>query len=156
MIASDVNAPTDPTDTVTPRPLEVLIIEDNVEEIRLIREGIANSCTGFALNVRIAKDGEQALIMLLHEKYRPDMILLDLGLPKIDGHTVLHRVRSEGVDLASTPIVVFSASEHKIEEVLDAGANAYIIKPSGLTDYLKAIERFAVLWLKPRANCART
>ena len=151
MIAPDVHVPARHPETPAGRPLEVLLIEDNPDEVRLIREGLRCSCSDLALNVRIAEDGEQALFMLLHDRYRPDMILLDLGLPKIDGHTVLHRVRSEGVDLASTPVVVFSSSDHKIEEVLDAGANAYIIKPRGLAEYLRAIERFAVLWLRSRA-----
>jgi len=151
MIASDVRPPPRHLGNSNEGPLEVLLIEDNPHEVRLIREGLRCSCTDFALNVRIAEDGEQALKMLLQDGYRPDMILLDLGLPKIDGHTVLHQVRSQGVNLASTPVVVFSSSDHNIEEVLDAGANAYIIKPAGLTEYLRAIERFAVLWLRPRA-----
>lgn len=136
------------------RPLEVLLIEDNPRDVQLIREGLKRSCPDLGLNVRIAEDGEQALNMLLHEGFRPDMILLDLSLPKIDGHTVLHRIRSHGISLTDTPVVVFSSSQHGIQEVLDAGANAYIVKPIGLLEYLRAIERFAILWLKPRADGA--
>jgi len=82
------------------------------------------------------------------------MILIDLNLPKIDGQTVIQRVRAEGVNLVSTPIVVFSSKQHGIQEVLDIGATAYIVKPSGLTDYLKAIERVAILWLRPLSKSA--
>ena len=130
------------------RPLEILVIEDNPADVHLIREGLKISCPDLGLNVRIAEDGEKALAMLLGSHFRPDMILLDLGLPKVDGQTVLQRVRSERKDLASTPVVVFSSSEHGIQDVLDAGANAYIVKPTGLTEYFNAIERFAILWLK--------
>lgn len=136
------------------RPLEVLLIEGNPGEVRLIREGLKRSCPDLGMNVRIAEDGEQALKMLLHEGLRPDMILLDLSLPKIDGHTVLYRIRSHGINLTGIPVVVFSSSQHDIQDVLDAGANAYIVKPTGLMEYFRAIERFAVLWLKPQADGA--
>jgi CheY-like chemotaxis protein len=136
------------------RPLEVLVIEDNPGDVHLIREGLKRSCPGLGLDVRIAEDGERALQLLLHDGFHPDMILLDLSLPKIDGHTVLSRIRSHGVDLNDVPVVVFSSSEHGMQDVLDAGANAYIVKPAGLVEYLRAIERFAILWLKPRAESA--
>lgn len=136
------------------RPLDILLIEDNPGDVKLIREGLDRTCLEIGLNVRIAEDGEQALDMLIDEGYRPDMILLDLSLPKIDGHTVLHRIRSHGINLTDTPVIVFSSLEHCIEDVLDAGATAYIVKPMGLVEYLKAIERFAILWLKPRAEAA--
>lgn len=144
------------------RSLEVLLIEDSPIDARLIREGLNRSCGGSGISVRIAGDGEKALEILLgrrgvdqiSDRYRPDMVLLDLGLPKIDGMTVLQRIRSGGVDLSSIPVIVFSSSTHCIQDVLDAGANAYIVKPAGLMDYLKAIERFAVLWLKALADAA--
>jgi chemotaxis family two-component system response regulator Rcp1 len=136
------------------RPLEVLLIEDNPADVKLIREGLKRSCPELGLNVRIAEDGEQALEMMIEEGYRPDMIFLDLGLPKVDGHTVLHRIRSHGINLRDIPVVVFSSLQHGIEEVLDAGANAYIVKPTGLMEYLRAIERFSILWLKSRAGAA--
>lgn len=136
------------------RHLDVLLIEDNPNDRYLIQEGLREAVPEFALNVRIAEDGEQALAMLLLEHYHPDMILLDLGLPRIDGKTVLQRIRSHGVDLASTPVVVFSSQDHGIQEILDAGANAYIVKPISLMAYLKAIERFAVLFLKSHATAA--
>lgn len=138
------------------RTLEVLVIEDNPGDVKLIREGLKRSPVQLAMNVRIAEDGEQALQILIRDNYRPDMILLDLNLPKIDGQTVIQRVRSEGVSLATTPIVVFSSKQHGIQEVLDAGATAYIVKPTGLTEYLKAIERFAILWLQPLSKSAGT
>jgi chemotaxis family two-component system response regulator Rcp1 len=136
------------------RPLEVLLIEDNPYDVRLIRAGLQQSRTEFGLRVRIAEDGEQALEMLLDGGYRPDMIFLDLDVAKVDGHTVLHRIRSHGISLADTPVVVFSSAQRGIEDILDTGASAYIVKPRSLVEYLRAIERFAILWLKPRAERA--
>jgi len=155
MVVSDPNLVASVFPEVAPmRPLEVLLIEGNLAEVRLIREGLKRSCPHLGLHVRIAEDGEQAIEMLLHEGFRPDMIFLDLSLPKIDGHAVLYRIRSHGINLTDTPVVVFSSSQHGIQEVLDAGANAYIVKPAGLVEYFRAIERFAILWRKPRADSA--
>jgi CheY-like chemotaxis protein len=136
------------------RTLEVLVVEDNPGDVKLIREGLKRSTAKLPMNIRIAEDGEQALNLLIREKYQPDMILIDLNLPKIDGQTVIQRVRAEGVNLVHTPIVVFSSKQHGIQEVLDAGATAYIVKPMGLADYLKAIEKVAILWLQPPAKPA--
>lgn len=145
------------------RSIEVLLIEDNPADVRLIREGLDRCGPKLGVNVRIAHDGEQALDMLfgqqaishsLDGRYRPDMILLDLGLPKMDGETILHWIRAHGIDLSSAPVIVFSSCQHGIQDVLDSGANAYIVKPVGLMEYIKAIERFAVLWLKPLADAA--
>ena len=134
------------------RMLELLVVEDNPADVRLIREGLKRPCADMGLNVRLAEDGEQALKMLLDDGYRPDMILLDLSLPRIDGQTVLQRVRAHGISLSATPIIVFSSSQHGIQEIIDSGANTYIVKPGSLNEYLKAIERFAILWLKPLAE----
>jgi len=136
------------------RTLEVLVVEDNPGDVKLIREGLKRSTVKLPLNIRVAEDGEQALNLLIRDNFQPDMILIDLNLPKIDGQTVIQRVRAKGVDLVSTPIVVFSSKQHGIQEVLDAGATAYIVKPAGLTDYLKAIEKVAVLWLQPLSKPA--
>jgi CheY-like chemotaxis protein len=136
------------------RTLEVLVVDDNPGDVKLIREGLKRSSIKLPLNIQIAEDGEQALNLLIRDNYQPDMILIDLNLPKIDGQTVIQRVRAEGVNLVSTPIVVFSSKQHGIQEVLDAGATSYIVKPAGLTDYLKAIEKVAILWLQPLSKSA--
>lgn len=114
------------------RVLDVLIVEDNPGDVKLIRDGIKQARLGIHINVRVAGDGEEALHALIDEGYRPDIILLDLGLPKIDGSTVLERVRAHGVELKSTPVIVFSSSQHGIQDVLASGASAYIVKPSTL------------------------
>ena len=134
-----------------PRLIEVLLIEDNPGDVHLIREGLKQSVPDLRLNLRTAADGEEALAILIDEGYRPDMVLLDLSLPNRRLKPRLQRIRSHGIDLASTPVIVFSSTTHGIQEVLDAEANAYIVKPTGLVEYLRAIVRFAVLWLKPKA-----
>jgi CheY-like chemotaxis protein len=132
-------------------PLEVLIVEDSPDHVALILKGFKEASVGFPMNIRLAANGEEALRLLLIVGYRPSIILLDLNLPKVDGRTVLQRVRSQGVDLKSIPIVVFSSSEHGIQEILDAGASAYIMKPRGVGQYLKVIEKFVILWVTPLA-----
>ena len=135
------------------RSIEVLIVEDNPGDVHLIREGLKPAGKRFAMNLRIAEDGERA-IDLLRTDNRPDIILLDLNLPKIDGAGVLEYVRTNRTDLASTPVVVFSSTPQPIGDVIKWSPNAYIVKPTSLSEYLKAVERFAILWLEPAAKAS--
>ncbi len=136
---------------VSARFIEVLIVEDNPGDVQLIREGLKPASKRFAMNLRVAEDGEKA-VNLLATDYRPDIILLDLNLPKINGCGVLEYVRTKRTDLASTPVVIFSSTPPRIGEVVKWNPSAYIVKPSSLTEYLKAVERFAILWLEPAAQ----
>jgi len=123
------------------RTLDGLVVEDNPGDVKLIAEGLKRSTSKLSLNIRIAADGARALHILIQENYQPDMILIDLNLPKVDGQTVIQRVRSEGLNLVSTPLVVFSSKQHGIQEVLDAGAPAYVVKPAALRNTLKRLKR---------------
>jgi two-component system, OmpR family, KDP operon response regulator KdpE len=111
---------------VTERRASILLVEDD-EKTRL---AVAANLEGHGYGVRAAADGEEALV--LWELRRPDLILLDLGLPGIDGIGVLRRVRRD----ATTPVIVLSArgEERDKVEALDDGADDYLAKPFGMAE----------------------
>lgn len=108
------------------RRASILLVEDD-ERTRL---AIAANLEGHGYGVRAAADGEEA--MVLWELRRPDLILLDLGLPGIDGLGVLRRVRRD----ATTSVIVLSArgEEKDKVEALDTGADDYLVKPFGMAE----------------------
>lgn len=108
------------------RRTSILLVEDDEQT----RRAVAANLEGHGYLVRAAPDGEEALV--LWELRRPDLILLDLGLPGMDGLGVLRRVRRD----ASTPVIVLSArgeERHKVE-ALDLGADDYLAKPFGMDE----------------------
>lgn len=108
------------------RRANILLVEDDDRT----RRALAANLEGHGYGVRAAADGEEALV--LWELRRPDLILLDLGLPGIDGIGVLRRVRRE----ATTPVIVLSArgEERDKVEALDDGADDYLAKPFGMAE----------------------
>jgi two-component system KDP operon response regulator KdpE len=111
---------------VTERRASILLVEDDEQT----RRAVAANLEGHGYGVRAAADGEEALV--LWELRRPDLILLDLGLPGIDGIGVLRRVRRD----ATTPVIVLSArgEERDKVEALDDGADDYLAKPFGMAE----------------------
>jgi len=111
---------------MTERRASILLVEDDERT----RRAIAANLEGHGYGVRAAADGEEALV--LWELRRPDLILLDLGLPGLDGLGVLRRVRGD----ATTPVIVLSArgEERDKVEALDAGADDYLAKPFGMAE----------------------
>lgn len=131
------------------RRLELFIVEDNPADVTLIRQGLKECCRDHDINIRVANDGEEALSTLKSGDYRPSLILLDLNLPKLDGHTILEQMRAG--DMVNVPVVVLtsSSSERDIRKALDSGANAYVTKPAELGSFFSVIQSIADLWLKP-------
>lgn len=111
--------------TAVAAPLLLLVEDDDVT-----RGAVARHLRGHGYRVSEAPDGEAALAAW--EAARPDLILLDLGLPGIDGLAVVHRVRRD----ASTPIIVLSARDQELDKVaaLEAGADDYLTKPFGMLE----------------------
>jgi two-component system KDP operon response regulator KdpE len=111
---------------VTERQASILLVEDDDHT----RRAVASNLEAHGYGVRPAADGEEALV--LWELRRPDLILLDLGLPGIDGIGVLRRVRRD----ATTPVIVLSArgEERDKVEALDEGADDYLAKPFGMAE----------------------
>jgi two-component system, chemotaxis family, response regulator Rcp1 len=118
--------------------LDVLAIEDNPGDVRLIREALEED---ERVRVRVAWDGAEALDMLQHES-RPDLILLDINLPSVGGLELLARMR-EDPNLANIPVVVFTSSR-LVEDVRDAegsGAAMFVVKPFDVLEYLATLRR---------------
>ena len=115
------------------RPFEVLLVEDNPGDVRLTQEALKDEAA--INNIMVVEDGEQALAFLRREgehgdARRPDLILLDLNLPKMDGREVLAEIKSDP-DLKRVPVVVLTTSqaERDILESYNLHANSYITKP---------------------------
>jgi chemotaxis family two-component system response regulator Rcp1 len=132
-------------------PIEVLLVEDSPGDVRLTREAFKDAKVHVNLNV--AADGAEAMAYLGREgKYvnslRPDLILLDLNLPKKDGREVLAELK-ESPSLKSIPVVILttSASEVDIHGSYQNHANCYITKPVDLEGFLKVVKSIDSFWL---------
>jgi CheY-like chemotaxis protein len=127
------------------RPIEVLLVEDDEGDVLITREALAE---GKVLNhLNVAPDGVEALAYLRREgRYgnatRPDLILLDLNLPRRDGRQVLADVKGDE-DLRRIPVVVLTTSEAE-EDVLrsyDLHANAYVTKPVDFDRFVEVVRQ---------------
>jgi chemotaxis family two-component system response regulator Rcp1 len=123
---------------------EVLLVEDNAGDALLIGQALAESPT--SIHLHIARDGEQALHILENRDFVPDLIILDLNIPRISGYGVL-----ASHALKKTPVVVFSASENEadVDRVLSLGAKEFVHKPLDLDDYKSAVTGMIQKWVGP-------
>lgn len=130
------------------QPVEILLIEDNPGDIRLIKEILKE--TNIHNNIKVAMDGEAALSLLFKEELvnSPDLIILDLNLPKIDGREILGKIK-EDKKLKSIPVVILTSStaEEDIMETYKKHANSYITKPVDLDHFIKVVESIKTFWL---------
>jgi CheY-like chemotaxis protein len=133
------------------RPVEILLIEDNPADVRLIKETFKD----FKIqnNLSIAKDGVEAIEFLgrsgqFNGAPRPDVILLDLNLPKKSGFEVLADIR-RSQELKRIPVVVLSTSdsEKDILKSYDLNANCFVTKPVGLDEFIKIVMSIEEFWL---------
>ncbi len=131
--------------------VEVLLIEDSPADARLTREAFHDGKIGN--NLTVVTDGAQALAYLKREEPyaqapRPDLILLDLNLPKVDGREVLRRIKTDP-DLASIPVVVLTTSEAEedIAKAYEYHANCYIRKPVDFESFLRIVSVIESFWL---------
>ncbi|MFC8080815.1 response regulator [Streptomyces sp. NPDC057307] len=142
-----------------PRPVEILLVEDDAGDELMTREAFEDNKIGNTLHV--VRDGLEALDFLYQreehiEAPRPDLILLDLNLPKYDGRQVLEKIKSDP-DLSSIPVVVLttSAAEEDILRSYKLHANAYVTKPVDLEQFIKAVQQiddfFVTVVKLPRA-----
>jgi len=132
-------------------PIEVLLIEDSPGDVRLTREALKDAKVHISLSE--VSDGMEAMAFLERQgKFadapRPDLILLDLNLPKKDGREVLKDIK-ESVTLGSIPVVILttSASEADILRSYKLHANCYITKPVDLDGFLKVVQSIDNFWL---------
>ena len=131
---------------------EILLIEDNVGDVLLTKEAFRH--THFKYNLRIAKDGDEALKILNrsgidNEFPLPDLILLDLSLPKIDGREVLERIKSNS-DLKDIPIIILSGSdaESDMTSSYNLHANSYVVKPDNFDDFKEIVASIENFWFE--------
>jgi len=128
----------------------VLIVDDNPADVALVCEALAGS--KHRSRISSARDGVEAMAYLnRREKYvdadRPDLVLLDLNLPKRDGLAVLAAMKA-GPDLRRIPVVIFSTSllRQDIMRSYEMGANCYISKPGNLNDFFSAVKSIEEFW----------
>lgn len=133
------------------RQAEILLIEDSLPDIRLTEKALKSGQLSY--NVSIVRDGVEALAFLHRQnRYvdapRPDLILLDLGLPKKSGTEVLAEIK-EDPGLKRIPVVVLTSSDAQedIFTTYDLHANAYTKKPADADDFLNAIRTIEDFWL---------
>ena len=132
-------------------PIEVLLVEDSPGDVRLTKEAFKDAKVH--INLHVASDGAEAMAFLGREgSYvnapRPDLILLDLNLPKKDGREVLEEIK-ESASLKTIPVVILttSASEKDILRSYRLHANCYITKPVDLAGFLKVVKSIDNFWL---------
>jgi chemotaxis family two-component system response regulator Rcp1 len=133
------------------RPIEILLVEDNPGDVRLTIEALKEG--KMRNNLAVAKDGVEALAYLRRQgshasANRPDLILLDLNLPRKDGREVLAEIKEDPV-LRRIPVVVLTTSkaEEDILRTYDLHANCYITKPVDLDQFISVVRSIDDFWL---------
>jgi CheY-like chemotaxis protein len=133
------------------QPIEILLVEDNPADVRLTREALKEGKVYNNLNV--VTDGVEAVDFLCRKgKYakavRPDLILLDLNLPKKDGREVLKEIKNDE-DLKTIPVVVLTVSkaDEDVLKMYKLHANCYITKPVDLAQFLNIAKAIQEFWL---------
>lgn len=133
------------------KPIEILLVEDNPGDVRLTREAFKE---GKVLNnLSVVEDGAEAMAFLRQQgKYadapRPDLILLDLNLPKKDGREVLPEIK-EDTNLKRIPVVILTTSkaEQDILKTYNLHANCYVTKPVDLEQFISVVRFVQHFWL---------
>ena len=141
-------------------PIDILLVEDNPADIRLTQE-VFRDCK-MANRMQVARDGLEAMELLRQESgVTPDLILLDLNMPRMDGREVLDELKKDQ-RLKTIPVIVLTTSdaEQDILRSYQLGTNAYITKPVDLDQFVRVVKSIEDFWLavvklppKPVAVC---
>jgi CheY-like chemotaxis protein len=131
--------------------IEVLLVEDNPGDVRLIQEVFRDA--NMSIHLHVASDGVEAMAFLkckgapAHAP-RPDIILLDLNLPKMDGREVLAHIKADG-SLKMIPTIILTTSESEVDIVksYQLQANCYLTKPTQLDAFESVVKSFNDFWL---------
>ncbi len=136
------------------KPAHILLVEDNRLDIELTLDAFKEARLGNS--VHVAKNGEEALDYLFGQKQYgdreqyplPDIILLDLKMPGIDGFEVLRRVKAEP-EVKRIPVIILTSSREEGDLALsyDCGANSYLVKPVSFEGFLKVVQQVQDYWL---------
>lgn len=138
------------------KALEILLVEDNPADVRMLKEALA---IGYPVHrLSIASDGEEAIAMLQRENEfvatpRPDIVILDLKLPKKDGHAVLRVIKGHP-ELQSIPVVVLTSSKAAVDLTMSfkCNADAFVTKPFGLSKLVSDLKIIDWLVRQPRSK----
>jgi len=133
------------------RPVEILLVDDNFADIDLMKEGLQQAKVHH--NLQLAMDGVEAMALLRKEKgfekaVRPDLILLDLSLPKKDGRSVLADVKGDPC-LKHIPVIILTSSraEADVQKSYDLHANCYIAKSIEWDKFMASVKSIEEFWL---------
>lgn len=141
---------------MSPKIPTVLLIEDDRDHAALIMRCFEDLRTA---QIRWMEDGEKALDYLLHrgefaEEETPDLILLDLRIPKYDGHDILQKIK-DCEELLTVPRVILTTSDNPIDvrKAYQNHANSYLVKPLGLEEFRDMITELGNYWFKYNVSC---
>jgi two-component system, response regulator len=134
-------------------PIEILLVEDNANDLELtLRAFQVHQLTN---TIHVVRDGVEAVEFLFPEgagagrahREPPDLILLDLNLPRMSGREVLSRVRSDR-RTRHIPVIVFTSSkdDRDLQECLNLGASGYIVKPTDFSQFALAVRKMGMQW----------
>lgn len=133
------------------RPIDILLVEDNPGDVRLTMEALREAKV--LNNLVVVPDGIEALAYLNRQTIyrrapRPDLILLDLNLPKKDGRALLEEIK-QSPELKRIPVVILTSSkaEEDIIKAYDLHANCYVTKPVGLEQFIQVLRTIEDFWL---------
>jgi two-component system, chemotaxis family, response regulator Rcp1 len=131
-------------------PIEILLVEDSPGDVRLTREALVEGKV--RNNLHVVEDGIEALRFLRRvdeyaDAVRPDLILLDLNLPKMDGRQVLEKIKADA-ELRTIPVVILTSSEAEedICRAYDLHANCYVTKPVDLEQFITVVKSIEMFW----------
>lgn len=133
--------------------IELLLVEDNMDDAELILRILKKK--RFFEKTHHVLDGEEALKVLINENHfvpadmlQPKLIILDIKMPKIDGFTVLEKLRSNAATRL-IPVLVFSSSRHErdILKAYESGANSFVVKPLEYDLFVSTVEHIIEFWL---------
>jgi two-component system, chemotaxis family, response regulator Rcp1 len=132
------------------RPIEILLVEDSPSDIRITQEHLQRS--KIRNNLVVVEDGREALVYLRAEgahvgRSWPDLILLDIKLPGLDGHQVLARIKADP-ELKRIPVVVMTGSDEEADIVraYERHANCYVTKPVSLEQFARVVRTIEDFW----------
>jgi two-component system, chemotaxis family, response regulator Rcp1 len=130
--------------------MQILLVEDSLADVELTLEALADA--KIANEVTVVRDGQAALDHLAGAGKdgipRPDLVILDLNLPKLSGHEVLERIRADD-DMRRIPVAILttSAAEKDVVKGYDLGANCYLTKPVDVEQFVHVVQSIEDFWL---------
>jgi len=135
---------------VNPQRIDILLVEDDPGDVELTKEGLQDA--KMLVNLHVVEDGEKAMRFLRKEApyteaVRPDIILLDLNMPRKDGKETLAEIKADQ-SLRSIPVVILTTSEAEsdIVKCYELGANCYIAKPISFEAFTKVVAMIEEFW----------